>query len=83
MASAVAVYDCGEIGQSEVEEVVARDHEQIVVAPNALEHEGDVADRPQAVVVGDGPVVVHGHAVAAACPAMEVRCETLVGDDVD
>ena len=55
------------VGERVVEQVVARDREQVVVEPDEV----DVADRTEAVVVGRGAVVVDLH-VLVLRPAFEV-----------
>src|SRR5581483_5308136 len=65
------------------EQVVAGEDEQVVVGAGALEHEGDVADRAEAVLVRLRAVVVHGDPAAAGRPPLEVAGEARVRDHVD
>ena len=47
-----------------VEQVVAGDHQQVLVAePGAIDDELNVADRAKPVVLARRPVVVHAHVV--------------------
>ena len=70
----------GEAADLGREEVVARDHDQVVVEPRALDHEADVPDRAEPVVLARRPVVDHRHGVRR--PRLEVRRELRVRDDV-
>ena len=75
------------VGDAGVEEVVARDDEEVVFfEPRLLDDEADVADRAEPVVLARRPVVVHIDLDAGGLvrfrPA-EKRCgELVVGDDV-
>src|SRR6266511_1690687 len=60
-----------------VEEVVARDHEQLVVDPDEL----DVTDRAEAILVRGRAVVVDLH-VFVLCPASEVLRKTRIRDEM-
>ena len=82
-SDALHLPECGKTVQLEVEQVVAGDHEQVVVAPGALQHERDVADRAEPVFVRESAVVVDGDTAAAGRPAAEVVREAAVGDEVD
>jgi hypothetical protein len=73
--------ECDEVGEAELEEVVARDHEQVVVDPGALDDEPNVADRAEAVLVRHCPVVVDRD-VAVADPLVEPRRLARVRHDV-
>ena len=82
-SDALHLPECGKTMQLEVEQVVAGDHEQVVVAPGSLQHERDVPDRAEAVLVRESAVVVDGDTAAAGRPAAEVVREAAVGDEVD
>ena len=71
-----------EAREREREQVVAGDHEQVVVQPGTVEHERDIADRAEAVVVRGRPVVVDRH-VAPGGPGLELDRLLRVRDDVD
>ena len=78
---AVAAPERDEVGELELEEVVARDHEQVVVDPGSLDDELHVAHSAELVVVRGRPVVVDRH-VPAATPELERRCLACVRDDM-
>ena len=71
-----------EVGEAEVEQVVAGDHEQVVVELRLLEHEQHVADRAEPVLVRARAVVVDDH-VTSVRPACECADLVRVRDDVD
>ena len=72
-----------ETRQGELEEVVAGQDEQLVVLePALLDHEPQVADRAEPVVVRGRSVVVHRHALRLR-PAGEDGGEAVIRDEVD
>jgi hypothetical protein len=74
--------------QGEVEQVVARDHEQVVPFERcSVDGEPDVADGAETVLVGGGAIVVHRDRepvrATARCPLAKARREAMVGDDME
>ena len=83
LATPFAAPEVDVVLQVVVEQVVAGDHDHVVVDdPGAVEREGDVADRAEPVVVRARPVVVDGHAGLEHRPVLEVPGEAAVRDDV-
>ena len=68
--------------EAELEQVVAGDHEQVVVETGCVDHELHVADGAETVVVRDGAVIEDRY-VAAACPLAKHRRLTRVRHYVD
>ena len=78
-----AVPPADEVREARVEEVVAADHEQVLVLePCAIDDELDVADRAEPVLLALCAVVVHLH-VARLRPLEERGRELAVRDHVD
>ena len=78
----LAAAEVAELREIRREQVVARNDDEIVVDFLLLEHERDVADRPELVVVARRPVVNDGHVIPAGRPRTEVGRELRIGDDV-
>ena len=74
------------LNEAELEQVVACDHENVVVERRACEHEVDVADRAEAVVLARRAVVVdrdRDGAPGGLGPSDERSSELRIRDDVD
>src|SRR6266540_1947400 len=70
--------------EAEVEEVVARDHQELLAFPLlAVGHERDVADGSESILVRGRAVVMDAYTRAPARPAFEVGREARVRDDVN
>ena len=81
-AAALRAPELDEVGQRVADQVVARDHEQVVARePGLLDNEGEVADRPEPILVRGRAVVVNGH--VRRRPVRESRSEPRVRDEVD
>ena len=68
-----------ELYETEIQEVVSGDDEEVVVQPERVDGELDVAHGTEAGVVGGGAVVQDGHACRR--PVLEDGRELVVGND--
>ena len=71
-----------EIAKAILEQVVARDDEQVVVDPAALDGQLEVSDRTEPVFVGERAVIVDDHA-GRPRPAAELVGKAAVRDQMD